>query len=98
MTIADGAQTPALGKLTFPIMQRLVSDIVTVSDPQLRAQMRLFAMRMKIIVEPTGCLAAAAVLNRIVPITGKRIGVVVSGGNADPALLCESLGGEPVAH
>ncbi len=97
-TIADGAQTPALGKLTFPIMQRLVSDMVTVTDEQLRAQMRLFAMRMKIIVEPTGCLAAAAVLNRIVAITGKRVGVLVSGGNADPALLCESLASEPAAR
>jgi threonine dehydratase len=97
-TIADGAQTPALGKLTFPIIQRLVSDIVTVSDHQLLAQMRLFAMRMKIIVEPTGCLAAAAVVNRIVPLTGKRVGVVVSGGNADPALICASLASEPAAH
>jgi threonine dehydratase len=96
-TIADGAQTPALGKLTFPIMQRLVSDIVTVSDEQLRAQMRLFAMRMKIIVEPTGCLAAAAVLNRLVPVQGKRVGVVVSGGNADPALICASLAAAPAA-
>lgn len=97
-TIADGAQTPALGKLTFPIIRRLVSDIVTVSDDQLRAQMRLFAMRMKIIVEPTGCLAAAAVVNRIVPLSGKRVGVVVSGGNADPALICASLASEPAAH
>jgi threonine dehydratase len=97
-TIADGAQTRALGKLTFPIMQRLVSDIVTVTDEQLRAQMRLFAMRMKIIVEPTGCLAAAAVMNRIVPLEGKRVGVVVSGGNADPALICASLASEPAAH
>ena len=79
-------------------MQRLVSDIVTVSDEQLRAQMRLFAMRMKIIVEPTGCLAAAAVMNRLVPVQGKRVGVVVSGGNADPALICASLAAEPAAH
>jgi threonine dehydratase len=97
-TIADGAQTPALGKLTFPIMQRLVTDIVTVSDQQLRAQMRLFALRMKIIVEPTGCLAAAAVMNQLVPVQGKRVGVVVSGGNADPALLCASLAAAPAPH
>ncbi len=94
-TIADGAQTPALGELTFPIIKRLVSDIVTVSDQQLLAQMRLFATRMKIIVEPTGCLAAAAVLNGVVPaVRGTRVGVVVSGGNADPALICASLGDE----
>jgi len=97
-TIADGAQTPALGQLTFPIMQRLVADIVTVSDAQLRTQMRLFATRMKIVVEPTGCLAAAAVMNQVVPVQGKRVGVVVSGGNADPALLCASLAAEPAAH
>jgi threonine dehydratase len=86
-TIADGAQTSAVGELTFPIMQRLVSDIVTVSDEQLRMQMRFFAERMKIVVEPTGCLAAAAVMNRIVDVRGKRVGVVVSGGNANLALL-----------
>jgi threonine dehydratase len=97
-TIADGAQTPALGKLTFPIIQRLVADIVTVSDQQLLTQMRLFATRMKIIVEPTGCLAAAAVLNRLVPMQGKRVGVVVSGGNADAALICSSLAPEPAPN
>lgn len=97
-TIADGAQTPALGQLTFPIMQRLVTDIVTVSDAQLRAQMRRFALRMKIIVEPTGCLAAAAVMEQLVPLRGTRVGVVVSGGNADPAMLCASLSAEPSAR
>ena len=86
-TIADGAQTPAVGQLTFPIMQRLVTDIVTVTDDQLRVQMRFFAERMKIVVEPTGCLAAAAVLNRIVDFQGRRVGVVVSGGNVDLAQL-----------
>ena len=86
-TIADGAQTPAVGQLTFPIMQRLVTDIVTVTDDQLRVQMRFFAERMKIVVEPTGCLAAAAVLNRIVDCQGRRVGVVVSGGNVDLAQL-----------
>ena len=86
-TIADGAQTPSVGLLTFPIMQRLVSDIVTVSDPQLRAQMRFFAERMKIVVEPTGCLAAAAVMNRIIDVRDKQVGVVISGGNTDIAQL-----------
>lgn len=86
-TIADGAQTTAVGELTFPIMQRLVRDIVTVSDDQLRAQMRFFAERMKIVVEPTGCLAAAAAMNRLVDVRGQRVGVVVSGGNVDIARL-----------
>ena len=84
-TIADGAQTPCVGNLTFPIMQRLVRDIVTVSDAQLRSQMRFFAERMKIVVEPTGCLAAAAVMNQLVPVAGRRVGVVISGGNVDLA-------------
>jgi threonine dehydratase len=87
-TIADGAQTTAVGALTFPIMQRLVSDIVTVSDAQLRAQMRFFATRMKIVVEPTGCLAAAAALNGSLPLRGRRVGVVVSGGNVELSMLC----------
>lgn len=86
-TIADGAQTPAVGELTFPIMRRLVTDIVTVSDDQLRAQMRFFAERMKIVVEPTGCLAAAAVMNGGVDVRGKRVGVIISGGNVNLAQL-----------
>ena len=86
-TIADGAQTPAVGELTFPIMRRFVTDIVTVSDDQLRAQMHFFAERMKIVVEPTGCLAAAAVMNRVVDVQGKRVGVVISGGNVNLAQL-----------
>jgi threonine dehydratase len=84
-TIADGAQTTSVGTLTFPIMQRRVADIVTVSDAQLLGQMRFFATRMKIVVEPTGCLAAAAVMNKVVDVRGKRVGVVVSGGNVDLA-------------
>jgi threo-3-hydroxy-L-aspartate ammonia-lyase len=87
-TIADGAQTTAVGELTFPIMQRLVSDIVTVSDAQLREQMRFFATRMKIVVEPTGCLAAAAVMGELLPLRGRRVGVVVSGGNVELSMLC----------
>jgi threonine dehydratase len=82
-TIADGAQTQHLGHYTFPIIQALVDDIVTVSDAQLIDAMRFFAERMKLVVEPTGCLAAAAALNRIAPVQGKRVGVIVSGGNVD---------------
>lgn len=82
-TIADGAQTQRLGKLTFPIIQQYVDKILTVNDKQLSEQMKFFAERMKIIVEPTGCLAAAAVLNRIIDISDKRVGVILSGGNLD---------------
>ena len=82
-TIADGAQTQQVGRLTFPILQALVSEIVTVTDLQLCKQMRFFAERMKIVVEPTGCLAAAAVMEHIVDLRGARVGVIVSGGNVD---------------
>lgn len=82
-TIADGAQTQALGQLTFAIIRRDVDDVLTASDTQLVGAMRFFAERMKIIVEPTGCLAAAAVMDGLLPLGGKRVGVIVSGGNVD---------------
>lgn len=83
-TIADGAQTQSVGTLTFPVIQENVSDILTVSDDQLKAQMRFFAERMKMVVEPTGCLAAAGALSNQIDLNGKRVGVIVSGGNVDP--------------
>ena len=82
-TIADGAQTPFLGDYTFPIIQALVEDIVTVSDAALVDAMRFFAERMKLVVEPTGCLAAAAAFTGAVPVAGQRVGVIISGGNVD---------------
>lgn len=82
-TIADGAQTQHLGRYTFPVIQQLVDDIVTVSDVELVETMKVFASRMKMIVEPTGCLAAAAALGRELDVQGKRVGVIVSGGNID---------------
>lgn len=82
-SIADGALTTHLGEFTFPIIRSLVRDIVTVSDAQLVETMRFFAERMKLLVEPTGCLAAAAVLSRRFHQPGERIGVLVSGGNID---------------
>ncbi|MFC6792439.1 threo-3-hydroxy-L-aspartate ammonia-lyase [Methylobacterium komagatae] len=82
-TIADGAQTTYLGALTFPIIRERVTDIVTVTDEELIETMRFFASRMKMVVEPTGCLAATAVLHGKLDVAGKRVGVVVSGGNVD---------------
>ncbi len=82
-SIADGALTQSLGKLTFPIIRRYASGILTASDAQLLDAMRFFAERMKIVVEPTGCLGAAAAFNQAVPIRGKRVGVLLSGGNVD---------------
>jgi threonine dehydratase len=83
MTIADGAQTQHSGRLTFPVIQRLVSRIETVTDDQLISALRFFAERMKMVVEPTGCLAAAAVLSGVVTAPGERVGIIVSGGNVD---------------
>ncbi|MCJ2026040.1 threo-3-hydroxy-L-aspartate ammonia-lyase [Methylobacterium sp. J-067] len=84
-TIADGAQTTYLGALTFPIIRERVTEIVTVSDDELVETMRFFAARMKLVAEPTGCLAAAAVLHGKLDVAGKRVGVVISGGNVDIA-------------
>ncbi|NLP61401.1 threo-3-hydroxy-L-aspartate ammonia-lyase [Paraburkholderia sacchari] len=82
-TIADGAQTQHLGVYTFAVIRERVSEIVTVSDAELVETMKFFASRMKLVVEPTGCLAAAAVLQRKVDVRGKRVGIVISGGNVD---------------
>ena len=90
-TIADGAQTQFPGQLTFPIIQALVADILTVSDAALIEAMKFFAARMKIVVEPTGCLGAAAVFGKQIDLAGKRVGVILSGGNVDPAALARYL-------
>lgn len=90
-TIADGAQTQFLGQLTFPVIQALVADIVTVSDAQLIEAMRFAASRMKMVVEPTGALAMAAAMQGAVDVRGKRVGVIISGGNVDIAQLASYL-------
>ena len=82
-TIADGAQTQHAGRYTFPVIQALVDKVVTVTDDQLVKTMRFFGERMKIVVEPTGCLGAAAALDNVVDVRGKRVGVILSGGNID---------------
>ncbi len=92
-TIADGAQTQALSEMTFAIVRRDVQDILTVTDAQLVEGMRFFAERMKMIVEPTGCLAFAGAVHGGLPIAGKRVGVIVSGGNVDLKRFAELVGG-----
>jgi threonine dehydratase len=84
-TIADGAQTQHAGQLTFPVIRALVDDVLTVSDAQLVRAMRFFMERMKLVVEPTGCLGAAAALEGVLSLQGKRVGVILSGGNIDAA-------------
>jgi len=82
-TLADGAQTQALGDMTFAVIRDTVRDILAVSDDELVQGMKFFASRMKMVVEPTGCLAFAGALQMAPTLKGKRIGVIVSGGNVD---------------
>ncbi len=84
-TIADGAMVTHIGAHNFEVIRREVEAIVTVTDAQLVATMKFFAERMKMVVEPTGCLGAAAALHGVVPVEGKRVGIVISGGNIDLA-------------
>jgi threonine dehydratase len=82
-TIADGAQTQSLGQLPFEIIRREAAGILTATDAELVDCMRMFANRLKIVVEPTGCLSFAAVRSRSAELTGLRVGVIISGGNVD---------------
>ena len=92
-TIADGAQTQSPGKITFEIIRRDVDDVLTASDADLVECMRFFAERMKMIVEPTGCLSFAAARRMKSELKGQRIGIVVSGGNVDMARFAALVGG-----
>ena len=86
-TIADGLRVQIPGKLTFPIVQKLAEDVLTVTDEEIIATLRFFLFRMKILVETSGATAAAAVMFGKLPADVKRVGVVLSGGNIDPDLL-----------
>ena len=89
-TIADGARTHSLGKVTFPLVLQYVHDMVTVTDAQLLEAMLYLWERMKIVVEPTGALGVAALFQRKVDISpGSRVGVVISGGNVDIKDWCK---------
>lgn len=90
-TIADGAQTQHLGQLTFPIIRRDVDDVLTATDEELIQAMQFFAARMKLVVEPTGCLGFAAARRIKDRLQGKRVGVLISGGNIDLARYAELL-------
>jgi len=82
-TIADGARTQSLGALTFPLVLHHVHDIVTVTDNELVEAMRFLWERMKLVVEPTGALATAAVMRGVIDVRGRRVGIILSGGNVD---------------
>jgi len=82
-TVADGARTPSLGSLTFPLVLEYASDMTTVEDAVLLRTMFLLWERLKLVVEPTGALGAAAALEGDYPIAGAKVGVILSGGNVD---------------
>ncbi|WKV51545.1 threo-3-hydroxy-L-aspartate ammonia-lyase [Dickeya fangzhongdai] len=92
-TLADGAQTQYLGQYTFALIRANVDDVLTVSDDELVAAMRFFAERMKMVVEPTGCLGFAAARACQHELRGKRVGVIISGGNVDLARYGQLLAG-----
>ncbi len=85
-TIADGARTRSLGRLTFDVIRRLVDDLISVPDVELVRAMHFVWTRMKLIVEPTGVLGLAALMSGAVEAHGRRVGVILSGGNVDPEL------------
>jgi len=88
-TIADGARTPMVGALNFEVMKRHVHDMVSVPDAALVRTMRFVWERMKLVVEPTGVLGLAAIMEGVVPVPGERVGVILSGGNVDVAQAAE---------
>src|SRR6202521_3000548 len=88
-TVADGARTPSLGALTFPLVLEHVSEMTTVDDPTLLNAMFYLWERLKLVVEPTGALGAAAAFQGAVSIGGARVGVVLSGGNVDLAQVAQ---------
>lgn len=90
-TIADGAQTQHLGNFTFPVITQYVDDVLTAADDELITAMKFFSERMKIIVEPTGCLGFAAAMAQKEEIKGKRVGIIISGGNVDIGKLSDFL-------
>ena len=92
-TIADGAQTQHLGQYTFPIIRRDVDDVITATDEQLVESMRTFASTMKLVVEPTGCLGLAVARQMKAQIQGKRVGIIISGGNVAIERFCSLLTG-----
>ena len=92
-TIADGARTPSLGKVTFPLVLQHVDDMVTVSEEAIVSATVFLWGRLKVVVEPTGALGAAALLDRVVQARDQRVGVILSGGNVDfEAVLARTRG------
>jgi len=90
-TICDGMQTQSPGSMTFPIVQALCAGVVTVSDDEVREAMRFAFARLKLVVEPSGAAALAAVMMGKVDVRGKRVGVTISGGNVDASTFARLI-------
>ena len=90
-TIADGLRVQSPGTLTFPILQQTAEDVLTVTDEEIIEAIKFLLFRMKLMVEPSGAAAAAAVLTGKLPPDTKRVGVILSGGNIDPAVLLREI-------
>jgi threonine dehydratase len=90
-TIADGLRVQIPGKLTFPILQRVADDVLTVTDEEIIVTLKFILFRMKLLVETSGATAASAVMFKKLPADVKRVGVVLSGGNIDPDQLKQLL-------
>jgi threo-3-hydroxy-L-aspartate ammonia-lyase len=91
-TIADGIRTQEPGALTFPIVQRLAHGVTTVSEQEVKDAVRFMLLRLKLLVEPTGAVPVGLLLSGRLDLRNQRVGVILSGGNADPALLAEIIG------
>ncbi len=90
-TIADGIRTQQPGALTFPIVQRLAQGVMTVSDDEVKVAMRFALLRLKLVVEPTGAVPLALALSGRLPLRGQTLGIILSGGNADPRLIADLM-------
>jgi len=95
-TVADGARTPCLGDITFPLILQHVDDLVSVSETSIIQAMVLIWERMKLVIEPTAALGLAAILEKKVDVSGKRVGIVLSGGNVDVRLVSTLFSSAPI--
>ncbi len=90
-TIADGIRTQQPGALTFPIVQQLAKGVMTVSEDEVKEAMRFLLLRLKLLVEPTGAVPMALLLSGRLEVKGQRVGIILSGGNADPRLIADLM-------
>jgi threonine dehydratase len=90
-TIADGMRTQQPGALTFPIVQRFAYTVTTVTDDEVKAAVRFLLLRLKLLVEPTGAVPVALLLSEKLDLRDQRVGVILSGGNVDPAVIADLM-------